>query len=318
MKIFLKLVLILISFIIYSILFASSTFASELKINTTGIYIAGASESLNNAKKHALEDAMRQAAEQAGVLVNSYTKTHNMVLTEDEVTIVATKIVKIIDKKFQVDLISDSEIKVIVYIDAVVNTDSISEDILSLKKENKKLQEEKSSIKRKQNILERLHVLSESIRNEYREKFNFFEMPKKRNELMPDSNYNVALENYFIDMIAGEYKGATTDIIIAATHYKKQKNIDKSVWYYYLDNVICDFQLKRIEAYIARNDYLIAMIECAYFNDAIEKNHYYELIDKTIYQKLDNYTVLLKDYFDVYEPDKWEIILKSRGSGRLG
>ena len=62
---------ILISLLSFFIFFMSSAVASEQKINTTGIYIAGASESLNDAKKHALEDAMRQATEQAGVLVNS-------------------------------------------------------------------------------------------------------------------------------------------------------------------------------------------------------------------------------------------------------
>ena len=39
--------------------------AAEKLINATGMYIAGASESLNDAKHNALNDAMRQATEQA-------------------------------------------------------------------------------------------------------------------------------------------------------------------------------------------------------------------------------------------------------------
>ena len=75
--------------------FTASAFAAEKTISVTGMYIAGASESLNSAKQHALEDAMRLATEHAGVLVSSYSKTQNMVLTDDEVTTVASKIIKV-------------------------------------------------------------------------------------------------------------------------------------------------------------------------------------------------------------------------------
>ena len=87
-------------------MFVTTAFAAEKTISATGMYIAGASESLNDAKQNALQDAMRQAAEQAGVLVSSYSKTHNMQLTDDEVTVVASKIIKVIDKKFDVELLS--------------------------------------------------------------------------------------------------------------------------------------------------------------------------------------------------------------------
>lgn len=82
----------------FFLLFISTAFAAEQSINATGIYIAGASESLNEAKQNALKDAMRQATEQAGVIVNSYSKIHNMELTDDEVTIVANRILKITKK----------------------------------------------------------------------------------------------------------------------------------------------------------------------------------------------------------------------------
>jgi len=85
--------------------FTASAFAAEKTINVTGMYIAGASESLNSAKQHALEDAMRLATEQAGVLVSSYSKTQNMVLTDDEVTTVASKIIKVNKKNYSVNLL---------------------------------------------------------------------------------------------------------------------------------------------------------------------------------------------------------------------
>lgn len=309
---------ILISLIVAFILLLSSALAAEQKINTTGIYIAGASESLNDAKQHALEDAMRRATEQAGVLIHSYSKTHNMTLTDDEVTIVASKIAKITAKRFEVTLISDSEIKVIAYIETIINTESINNDILSLKKENQKLHEEKDIIKKKQNVLERLHTLSGNIRSRYKGQFNLYEIPKSKNKLFPDSHYSLALENFYIDMKSGDYNAAHTDISIVCVNYKKQKNIDKSTKTYYLDNMMCDFEIKRIEAYLSSNEYFLAMNECIYFDDAIKENNYYNLIDKTIYQHFNDYITVLKDYFDMYEPDKWERLLKLRGFPRIG
>lgn len=276
-------------------------YATEQIINATGMYIAGASESLNDAKNRALEDAMRQATEQAGVLVNSYSKTHNMVLTDDEVTTVATKIVKINKKTFEVSLLSDSEIKVVANIEAIVNIDNISDDILALKEENQKLKEEKNEISKKQNVLESLHIIAKKIREKYKGDIFTYAQPKKKIKLYPDSHYSLGLENFYTDMKYGDYDEAVASIGIASSHYKKQKNVDKARRYYYLDKTICEFQLKRIEAYLAKNDYLIAMIECVYFVDAIEKNNYRNQIDPKLYETFCNYFILLKDYFDIYE-----------------
>ena len=44
-------------------LFNTHVFAETYDISGSGKYIAGASESLNDAKKHALEEAMRQVVE---------------------------------------------------------------------------------------------------------------------------------------------------------------------------------------------------------------------------------------------------------------
>lgn len=155
-----------------TLLLTTPVLAAEKTISATGMYIAGASESLNDAKQNALNDAMRQAAEQAGVLVNSYSKTHNMELTDDEVTILATRIIKITNKNFDVKLISDSEIKVIAYIDVVVNTESINEDIIRLKNKNKELEWQKNQSQEKQRVLHEIDDLNANIVEEYRKRYH--------------------------------------------------------------------------------------------------------------------------------------------------
>lgn len=307
-----------ITFLTMWLLGGITVHAAEQVINTTGMYIASASESLNDAKRHALEDAMRQATEKAGVLVHSYSKTHNMVLTDDEVITVATKIVKVTKKRYEVNLLSDSEIKVTAYIETIINTNSINDDIIALKEENKKLRDEKDIITKKQNVLEKLNDLSQNIREKYKGKFDMKDYLKTRIKLYPDSHYSLALENFYIDMKKGEYESAKIDISITSSHYKQQKNIDKESRYYYIDDNICDFQLKRIEVYLATNEYFLAMNECLYFGEALEKNNYYNKIDKVTYQKFYNYATLLKDYIDIYNPKAWEGLARLRGSIRLG
>lgn len=53
-----KIIGVLLAFMIF---FASPVAAEIKDLSTTGVYIAGASESLNDAKQHAREDALRQA-----------------------------------------------------------------------------------------------------------------------------------------------------------------------------------------------------------------------------------------------------------------
>lgn len=132
--------------LLLTIFAVNSVNAAEQTMSATGEYVAGAVESLNDAKQHALEDAMRQVAERAGVLVTSYSKTHNLTLTEDEVTTVAAKIIRVTQKDFDVKLLSDSEIRVVVNIVAIVDTDNISADIERIRQENKQLKEDVSTL----------------------------------------------------------------------------------------------------------------------------------------------------------------------------
>ena len=93
-------------------------------MQTTGQYTMSKHETIDAAQQHALKEAERQAVEQAGVYIESYTKTQNMEVVEDEVTAIASNILKILDKQFENSLDAAGNITIIVRITASVDTDA--------------------------------------------------------------------------------------------------------------------------------------------------------------------------------------------------
>ena len=87
----------------FSILFAISimTFAAvshaEIYIGE-GSYCMSEGENLGVAKERAKADAMRNACEQAGVYVKSYTRTKNLMLEEDVIETMTANIIKLVEE----------------------------------------------------------------------------------------------------------------------------------------------------------------------------------------------------------------------------
>jgi tetratricopeptide (TPR) repeat protein len=65
------------------------------EINATGEYIMGDGETMAVSEERARINAIRQAAEEAGALVKSYSKVRNLALQDDEVEIIANHAMKI-------------------------------------------------------------------------------------------------------------------------------------------------------------------------------------------------------------------------------
>ena len=61
----------------------------------------GENDSPKIAKDAARQEAMRAAVEKAGVYVESYSKTQNMQLTEDDVKVISGAVLKVTDEKGQ-------------------------------------------------------------------------------------------------------------------------------------------------------------------------------------------------------------------------
>lgn len=297
-------------------IFTSLSYAAEKTINTTGMYIAGASESLNDAKQNAVKDAMRRAIEEAGVLVSSYSKTHNMELTEDEVTVVATKIVKIISKRFDVQLLSDSEIKVIAYVEAVINTDSINEDIIKLKEknniltaENSNLSAENEKLKTKENSLNKLRDIVAKLKSSY------YKYIPSINETVRDvksdtgTDYQTCIYNYYIHMIQKNFNDAHSDLTWAFfKHWDKkglsQANIKNKP--YYIDDELFKLYMLRIESYLVQGDYVSAFDRMVAMGIKMKVFNYTPSADgvNTAYE----YAVALQAYMNLNEPSKMKEI----------
>ena len=83
-------------------LFAAAFFAIALPVSAaiqtvhgTGLYQMGEADTIQQAKENAKQDALRNAAEQAGVYVRSHTETKNLTVTDDEVTTIASQLLKV-------------------------------------------------------------------------------------------------------------------------------------------------------------------------------------------------------------------------------
>lgn len=102
--------------------------AEQVTINASGVYIVGDNpdENFALAKERARNEAKRSAAEQAGIYVESVSKTTNMVLTQDEITSVSAKVLKIQSEDTKFSPAEDGKtIIATCTITALVDTDTI-------------------------------------------------------------------------------------------------------------------------------------------------------------------------------------------------
>lgn len=74
-------------------------FASAQSFTATGIYMMGDNDSPKIAKSEARADALRSITEQAGTYVESFSRQKDNELTQDEVTIIAASIVRVIKEE---------------------------------------------------------------------------------------------------------------------------------------------------------------------------------------------------------------------------
>ena len=98
--------------------------AEERVVDATGSYLIGdgPNESIEVAKDRAREEAMRLAAEKAGVYVESYSKINNESLTEDEVRVIAAQVLRIQKEEMTPEIIEKNHIKWTCAISAVIDS----------------------------------------------------------------------------------------------------------------------------------------------------------------------------------------------------
>jgi tetratricopeptide (TPR) repeat protein len=172
-----KKIILLISMLI--LLPFNISYAEEEIIESTGIYTIGdgPEENISTAKERAKMDAMRNAIEKAGVYIESYSKTESMVLTKDEVHVIAGQIIKIISSEITANVENNGSI--IIYkckIKSKINTDDV-------KAKSKTLLQDKMLIIRNIQLSEeikRLETENDKLKKQYTNKgSNKTEIQKK-------------------------------------------------------------------------------------------------------------------------------------------
>jgi tetratricopeptide (TPR) repeat protein len=103
--------------------------AEAQRITVTGEYTMGDGETPAVAKERALVDAIRAAAEQTRIYVESYCKTNNLAVTQDEVSTLSRGVVKVITKRYD----APKAIKGGLFFKVTITAECDSEDIDSLR-----------------------------------------------------------------------------------------------------------------------------------------------------------------------------------------
>lgn len=130
-------------------------------ITANGVYIMGENDSPKIAKDAARQEAMRAAVEKAGVYVESYSKTQNMQLTEDDVKVISGAVLKVTDEKVKPELDGDVW-RYTVVITAEIDTDNLDlKAMMEKRTELEKLQKERDELKRQnEELLEKYRQAS--------------------------------------------------------------------------------------------------------------------------------------------------------------
>ena len=89
-------------------LFSASTVNAEVKTYTgSDEYVMSEFETIDIAKQRARQKAERNAQEQAGVYISSYSETRDMELVSDEIVTIACGIMSVVDVKYDVQPLAD-------------------------------------------------------------------------------------------------------------------------------------------------------------------------------------------------------------------
>ena len=266
----------ILAMVMMSLLFINvPAYAAIEEIDASGQYTIGdgPDESISVAKERAKVDAMRQATEKAGVYVESYSKTVNAVLTEDEVRVIADNVLKVKSEDIKPVINSNNTITYVCDIKALVDTSKID---ISTQLQNKALLNENAKLQKE---VYRLNTEIENLKDQYdradiSKKDNLTKEFKKNEKQF--SIAQLELESYKLDN-SGKYQDAieVCNKIIALTPSVNAYN-NRGLAYSklgFIDNAIEDYK-KAIE--------IDATASYAYYNLALEyknKSMYNDALD---------------------------------------
>lgn len=170
---------------------APSVDAAPQNIEATGKYLIGdgPDENINTAKERARTEAMRAAAEKAGVYVESYSKTKGQALTADDIRVVSAQVLSIQKEEFLPKIASDQ--KHIIWICTIKAT--VDPDNINLEKimQDKKAVERAAALEKR--ILE-LQNKNNQLKKQYSESQKIIEKETLENKIKEnETNFRKAI-----------------------------------------------------------------------------------------------------------------------------
>lgn len=173
---------------------SSLAFAAPQTVTGIGHYTIGdgPEENISLARERAKTEALRNATEQAGVLVESATLVQNNVVAKDEIKVLAANILQVQgEPKFKIVPVSDEVIRYECYVTALIDTDNITAAMLS---DKAKLAEAAERNKELTEEVERLNREMASLKEQYRAAANEAKREQIRSQIRRNDDDFVAAQ----------------------------------------------------------------------------------------------------------------------------
>jgi hypothetical protein len=123
---------------LFLFMFPAAVFSQTKEIIATGEYVMGPGETMTVAEEKSLKAAERNAAEQAGAFIKSYTRVKNMEVTDDLIEVTANHAMKIEVLEKKKTVIGDVDaIKYHTKIRAVVTAEEIEKNLQKAREDSK-------------------------------------------------------------------------------------------------------------------------------------------------------------------------------------
>jgi tetratricopeptide (TPR) repeat protein len=261
-------------------LFLAATLPANAEIQTItsiGEYTMGEGETMSVAKERALAEAVKSATEQAGVYIESYSRTSNMVLAKDEVNVLSRGMVEVLDKHYDEPKYSGKTCYLRVTITARVDTGNIEESRRILK--NKSLAVDLKRIQAayedcQQDIKKLKAQLAQASGNEKKGIVQRIAENERRYRVawLIEQGYNAAMQKSY---------GASIQAFTQAI------DLDSSYAFAYLNRGNTYHELKQLDLALVDYNKAIAL-------DATDDSAYYNR--GLLYENLNRYDLAMDDY----------------------
>lgn len=214
--------ILLLTFSIIISMFGNVSAAEIIQASGSYIMDSRLDETPATATERARVEAKRNAVEQAGVFVESYTKVVNLEVNEDEVRTIAANLIKIQDEKTSISVIQDNLLKFTVEITAIVD-DANPEEFQAMMADRKNLEE---SVRQKKKLQEEYDLLNQQM-EELKTKYESA-TSEQQIQLKIESARNIAQFNALLEMMHGNDSYSHRDYGLALEFYNRAIQTDSN------------------------------------------------------------------------------------------